>query len=87
MVNAVNDRLSTHDAMCSIVFNIHQLLHNEPNWKVFYVTRELNRGADCLANYACITLLEFVWVEDFLPILSTLCRKKNNILICFMNEI
>lgn len=71
VVNAVNSRLPTHDAISPIVFDIYQLVDDESNWKVSYASRELNRGVDCLANYACITLLDSVWVKVALLVLST----------------
>lgn len=56
VVEAVNSRISTHDGLWSILYYINRLLECELNWKVAYTPREQNRGADLLANYACIYL-------------------------------
>lgn len=65
MVHAVTSRLLVHDALCPIVFDIHRLLESELYWKVVYVPRELNRGADSKAKYACSTKIDSVWMEDY----------------------
>lgn len=51
VVLAVTNRLPIHDALCSIVFDIHKLLESELNWRVVHVSRDLTRGADILANF------------------------------------
>lgn len=64
VVNAVNGRLPTHGALGPILYDILQLLQSELNWNASYVSKELNIGADSLTNFACITKIGTVWMED-----------------------
>lgn len=65
IVQAATRRSPVHDALCSIVFDIHRLLDSELKWKVVHASRELNRWANNSANYACSTKIDSIWVEAY----------------------
>lgn len=70
MINVVINKLPTHDALCPIIHDILHLILDDQNWKVSYVSRNLNRGVDSFASFARITHFDLVWVEECPLILS-----------------
>lgn len=65
VVVAINSNIPSHDSISPIVFDIQKMLHSDKHWIVSYGPREQNRRANCLANLACISNLETIWVEDY----------------------
>lgn len=65
VVTAVHNKIPTNDALSPIIHDIQQILLGHPHWTVAYTPKNLNRGADFLANIACSNHCNSIWIEEY----------------------